>query len=236
MDSNSKIILAQNAEEGKTYLSAVMKYKIKIIKRHLYNDSDGKTECSSVTVEAENCPNRQISISGGTELIEYSEATHVPSASRDQIPEIAARPHATAKPEVTKSSTKKEPTTMAEVNETSPEVMGVPAEGVAAAEAPAEEAANVTAPEAAETPAKPKKEKKERVKNNGPKMSDIIIPMIAQGIAPDAIAKEVLKTFPDRNEKQLISMIKGPYTMNYNRRKDKAAGAPATEVPAAPEA
>jgi len=68
-------ILAKDTEEGKEYLTAGMLYKIKVIK---INGTD--IGCTNVTVESEsNLNNKQLNISGGTELIVYDKDLHVPA-------------------------------------------------------------------------------------------------------------------------------------------------------------
>lgn len=78
-------IKAQDAEIDRLYLSAYMRYKVVVKKKHFTVVNDQEI-CTRVTVEAESFPGRNIDISGGTELIVYDSSLHVPvSASADQI-------------------------------------------------------------------------------------------------------------------------------------------------------
>lgn len=72
MDVNKfHIVEAKDAVVGRVYLSASMRYKIKIIKIDMSGDI-----VTSVTVQSESSPSSSIRISGGTELIEYDETLH----------------------------------------------------------------------------------------------------------------------------------------------------------------
>lgn len=77
MENSNTIIHARDAEEGKVYLSAVMKYKIKIIKKCFVNSSREDLTCTRVQVESETYPGILIDIAGGTELLPYVEEEHV---------------------------------------------------------------------------------------------------------------------------------------------------------------
>jgi len=81
MPENDKIIKAEDAEEGKVYLSSVMKYKIKIIKKFFTLDGTGKNSCQRVTVSSDSYPGTNIDISGGTELIEFDSKQYTPYPS-----------------------------------------------------------------------------------------------------------------------------------------------------------
>lgn len=76
LKTGQEIILARDAQPGKTYLLAGMYYSITIVKKY----GDDQEYVSSVLVQSEREPFRQIAIAGGTELIEFDEALHVSPA------------------------------------------------------------------------------------------------------------------------------------------------------------
>ena len=69
---DTKIIYARDAKVGEVYLTNGLNYKVKIIT--IYGEPP---DVSSVLVESESAGERRITISGGTELIPYSEKLHV---------------------------------------------------------------------------------------------------------------------------------------------------------------
>ena len=66
-------INAKDAEIGKTYLVAGMLYKATIIKKN-----GMEFGATSVTINSESSPNYPLNISGGTELIPYTEDLYIP--------------------------------------------------------------------------------------------------------------------------------------------------------------
>ncbi len=73
------MITAKDAEVGTTYLVDGLFHTVTILKKHGDLDSG---YCSSVLVQSETEPLRQVTIAGGTELIPYSKELHKPVARR----------------------------------------------------------------------------------------------------------------------------------------------------------
>jgi hypothetical protein len=81
---DAKIIYARDTKVGEIYLTNGLNYKVKIIT--IYGEPP---DVSSVLVESESAGERRITISGGTELIPYSEKLHVvpivPTITKQQL-------------------------------------------------------------------------------------------------------------------------------------------------------